>query len=132
MFQLQAPYPSLQTTSILPNPRFGDSEGLRAEVRVKRAMDGTRFTYIKRKGGKKLQWTFKLTRNKGLEVRAFIQSYFASTIVVTDHNDRKWIGNFTNNPFEFDTPSRAAPAIAPMPRGESQIITLELEGSEQI
>jgi len=131
MFQLQGPHPSLQTTSILPNPLFGDSEGLRVEVRVKRAMDGTRYTYIKRKGGRKMQWTFKLTRNKGLEVRAFIQSYFASTIVVTDHNDRVWIGKMTNNPFEFDTPSRAAPAISPMPRGESQVITIEFEGDEQ-
>jgi len=131
MFTLQAPHPSLQTTTILPNPRFGDSEGWRVEVIVKRAMDGTRYTYIKRKGGKKLQWTFKVTRNKGLELRAFIQSYFASTVVVTDHNDRKWIGKFVNNPFEFDTPSRAAPAIAPMPRGESQVITIEFEGDEQ-
>jgi hypothetical protein len=98
---------------------------------MKRAMDGTRFTYIQRKGGRKLQWTFKLTRNKGLEVRAFIQSYFASTIKVIDHNDRVWIGHLTNNPFEFDTPSRAAPAIAPMPRGENQVITIEFEGEEQ-
>ena len=131
MFTLQAPHPSLQTTTILPNPKFGDSEGLRAEVKVKRAMDGTRYTYIKRKGGRKLLWTFKVTRNKGLELRAFIQSYFASTVVITDHNDRVWIGKLTNNPFEFDTPSRAAPAIAPMPRGETQIITIEFEGDEQ-
>jgi hypothetical protein len=131
MFTLQAPHPSLQTTTILPNPKFGDSESLRAEVKVKRAMDGTRYTYIKRKGGRKLLWTFKVTRNKGLELRAFIQSYFASTVVITDHNDRVWIGKLTNNPFEFDTPSRAAPAIAPMPRGETQIITIEFEGDEQ-
>jgi hypothetical protein len=132
MFTLQAPHPSLQTTTILPNPRLGDSESLRVGIAVKRAMDGTRYTYVKRKGGKKLQWTFKLTRNKGLELRAFIQSYFASTIVATDHNDRVWVGNFVNNPFEFDTPSRAAPAISPMPRGESQVITLEFEGEEQL
>lgn len=131
MFTLQAPYPSLQTTTILPSPRPGDSEGLRAVVTIKRAMDGTRYTYIKRKGGRKMQWTFKVTRNKGLELRAFIQSYFASVIVATDHNDRKWIGKFVNNPFEFDTPSRAAPAIAPMPRGENQVITIEFEGDEQ-
>ena len=72
MFQLQAPYPGLQTTSILPSPQFGDSESLRAEVSVKRAVDGTRYTYVKRKGGRKLQWTFQLTRNKALELRAFI------------------------------------------------------------
>jgi hypothetical protein len=132
MFQFQAPYPSLQTTSVLPNPRFGDSEGLRAEVKIKRAMDGTRYTYVKRKSGRRMLWTFKLTRNKGLEMRAFIQSYFASTIKVTDHNGRVWVGKFGNNPFEFDTPSRAAPAIAPMPRGENQVITIEFEGDEQL
>ena len=131
MFQLEAPYPTVQTTSILPNPEFGDSENLKAQVSTKRAMDGTRYTYVKRKGGRKLQWTFRITRNKGLELRAFIQSYFASQIKVTDHAGRVWIGHFTSNPFEFDTPTRAAPAIAPMPRGEYQTITIEFEGEEQ-
>lgn len=98
---------------------------------LKRARDGTRYTYIKRKTGRKLQWTFKLTRNKALEMRAFIQSYFASKIKVVDHNNRVWIGNFINNPFEWSTESRAAPAIAPMPRGESVVITIEFEGTEQ-
>ena len=58
-------------------------------------------------------------------------SYFASKIKVTDHNDRVWVGNLTENPFEFDTPERAGPAIAPMPRGETQVIQLEFEGVEQ-
>ena len=132
MFQFLAPYPTIQTTSVLPNPRLGDGENLRAAISMKRAMDGTRYTYIKRKGGRKLQWTFKLTRNKSLEMRAFIQSYFASTIKVIDHNDRVWVGHFTNNPFELSTESRAAPAIAPMPRGENVVITLEFEGEEQL
>lgn len=132
MFQFLAPYPTVQTTSVLPNPRLGDTENLRVAVSMKRTMDGTRYTYVKRKGGRRLQWTFKLTRNKGLEVRAFIQSYFASKVKVIDHNDRVWIGHFINNPFEFDTPSRAAPAIAPMPRGENQVITIEFEGDEQL
>lgn len=132
MFTLQAPHPGLQTTTIMPNPTFGDGESLRAEVTIKRTMDGTRYTYVKRKGGRKLQWTFRLTRNKGLEVRAFIQSYFASSVKVTDHTGRIWIGKFVNNPFEFATPSRAAPAITPMPRGETQTITIEFEGDEQL
>ncbi len=134
MFQFLAPYPTIQTTSVLPNPRLGDAENLRVAISMKRAMDGTRFTYVKRKGvnSRKLQWTFLLTRNKSLEVEAFIKSYFASKIKVIDHNDRIWLGHFVNNPFEFDTPSRAAPAIAPMPRGESVVITLEFEGEEQL
>ena len=130
MFTLQAPWPGLQTTTVLPSPRFGDSEALRVEVVVKRAIDGTRYTYVKRKGGRKLQWTFRLTRNKALELRAFLQSYFASKIRATDHAGRVWVGHFMNNPFEFDTTGRAAPAIAPMPRGEWQNITLEFEGEE--
>ncbi len=132
MFYLQAPHPQIQTTSLLPNPVFGDSESLRVSMVTKRAMDGTLYTYVKRKGGRKLQWTFNLTRNKGLEVRAFIQAYFASVIKVTDHTGRMWVGKLVNNPFELDTPRRAGPAISPMPRGETQIITLEFEGDEQV
>ena len=94
-------------------------------------MDGTRYTYVKNKGRRKLKWTFRLTRNKGLELRAFIQTYFASKIQITDHNNRVWWGNFVNNPFEFDTPKRWGPPIAPMPLGEAQIIELEFEGVEQ-
>lgn len=129
MFLFQAPYPSLQTTTILPNPKFSDSEGLTDTLQQQRAMDGTRYVYVHRKQGRrKVQWTFLLTRNKSLELRAFITSYFASQIRATDHNDMVWIGNFINNPFELDTPERGAPAIAPMPRGEIETITIDFEG----
>ena len=96
----------------------------------KLAMDGTRYTYVKRRGGRrKLKWTFWLSRNKALELRAFIFAYFASKVQATDHSGRVWAGNFTNNPFEFDTPDAAQPAIAPMPRGELQAIDIEFEES---
>jgi hypothetical protein len=131
MFTIQAPYPKLQTTTLLPNPQFSDSEGSMLSVSRKRAMDGTRYSYVKRKGATRLMWPFHLTRNKGLELRAFIQSYFASVIRVTDHNGRTWVGHFINNPFEFDTPESARPAIAPLPRGELQAIQIEFEGVEQ-
>jgi hypothetical protein len=132
MFELSAPYPLLQTTTLLPNPQFSDQEGLMAAVTRKTAMDGTRYTYVKRKDNRrKLKWSFRLTRNKALELRAFIYAYFASNVKVIDQNGRVWVGNFTNNPFEFDTPERAAPAISPMPRGETQTIELEFEGVEQ-
>lgn len=132
MFLLQAPYPTLQTTTLLPNPQFSDQESLTASVTRKTAMDGTRYTYVKRKDGRrKLKWTFRLTRNKGLELRAFLLAYFASQVKVIDHNDRVWIGNFAGNPFEFDTAERAGPPIDPMPRGETQVIELEFEGVAQ-
>lgn len=131
MFYLQAPYPLMQTTTILPSPEFSDQEALTDTLVYKRAMDGTRYVYVHRRGNRrKLRWSFRLTRNKALELRAFIQAYFASKIKVTDHYGQKWLGNFVNDPFEYDTPRRAAPAIPPMPRGELQVIDIELEGTK--
>lgn len=132
MFEISAPYPGLQTTSLLPNPEFSDTEALTDSVSLKRAVDGTLYTYVKTKGGRrKMTWTFRLTRNKGLELRAFLKSYFASKVYVVDHNARKWVGHFTNNPFEFTTDRKSGPAIQDWPRGESQTVTLEFEGVEQ-
>ena len=95
-------------------------------------MDGTRYSYVKQKGYKKLKWTFKITRNKALELRAFIQFYFANQIKIVDHNDRVWIINLLNNPFEFTTNERGGPPIPPMPRGEYVYIDIEAEGVEQL
>lgn len=132
MFYFAAPYPLLQTTSVLPDPQFSDQEGLTVTVTRKTAMDGTRYTYVKRKNyRKKLKWSFRLSRNKSLELRAFIYAYFASQVKVTDHNERSWIGYFTSNPFEFDTSERSAPAISPMPLGETVNIDIEFEAIEQ-
>lgn len=69
MFTL-SPYPLLDQLTLLPNPQFSDSEGLMISVSRKLAMDGTRYTYVKRKDGRrKLRWSFKVTRNKALELR---------------------------------------------------------------
>jgi hypothetical protein len=131
-FYLSAPYPLCQTTTILPDPSFGDQQKLLDTVSNLKAMNGTQYTYVKRRGGRRgLQWEFPLTRNKSLELRNFILSYYASQIKVTDHNGIIWVGNFTSNPFEFDGTSRAAPALAPLPRGETWTITLTFEGIQQ-
>jgi hypothetical protein len=132
MFIFEAPYPLIQTTSLLPNPQFSDQEMLLDTVTRKLAMDGTRYTYVKRRNGRrKLKWSFRLTRNKALEMREYLRVYFASKIRVTDHNARVWLGYFVNNPFEFETADRAAPAIEPLPRGETVNIEIEFEGVEQ-
>jgi len=131
MFRMTAPYPASQTMTVMPNPTFSDQETNLNTVSRRTAMDGTRYTYVKRRARSKLQWTFKLSRNKGLEVRAFFIAYFASQIKIVDHRNRTWVGYFTSNPFEFETQSRAAPAISPMPRGETVSIDIEFEGEEQ-
>ena len=80
MFTFQAPAPVYQTVTYLPNPLFSDGENVVATVSRKLAMDGTRYTYVKNKGRRRLKWTFRLTRNKALEFRAFITLYFAAQL----------------------------------------------------
>ena len=128
MIELAAPYPAIQTVTILPNPQFGDGEAQTCEVATRRAMDGTLYTYVKSKAGRRrLTLPLGLSRMKALELRAFIQSYFASPIRLTDHLGQVWVGHFTSNPFEFSTPKRAAG----WPGGEMQTIQLEFEGVKQ-
>ena len=111
---------SHQTITLLPNPEFSDSEALTAEVLSQQTMDGTLHTYVKTKNARrKLLFTFNLNRLKALELKAFIQAYYKSKIRLTDHNNVLWLGNFTSNPFDFES-------IV----DERQTITLEFEGCE--
>ena len=131
MFTLQAPLPVFQTTTFLPNPLLSDSEEVMASVTRKLAIDGTRYTYVKRKDRRKLRWIFRLTRNKALELRAFITSYFASKIQFTDHNNRVWGATLSTTLLSSTRTETPGPAIAPMPLGERVHIELEFEGVEQ-
>ena len=128
MIELAAPYPAIQTVSLLPNPQFGDGEAETCEVATRRAMDGTLYTYVKSKAGRRrLAFPLNLSRMKGLELRAFIQSYFATRVRLTDHLGQVWVGHFIGNPFEFSTPRRAGG----WPGDEMQTIRLEFEGVKQ-
>lgn len=115
-------FEAYQTIMYLPNPTFSDSENSTAEIRRKFSMNGTRRTYVKSKDGRrKLIMRFDLTRAKGLELHAFIRAYYSTEILLTDYNDVVWLGYFTSNPFDFETPSR----------GEYQNIQIEFEGNIQ-
>jgi len=89
-----------------------------------RAIDGTLYTYIKsREGRKKYKWDFEISRNKALELREFINIYYAQLIEVEDHNGSKLVGYLQNNPFEFSGVGRAHG----WPGNETMTITLEFE-----
>lgn len=112
---------SYQTTTVLPNPEFSDSEALTGEVAIKRTVNGETYTYVKSKNNRRrLLFRFRLTRPKSLELKAFIIAYFSSPITLIDHEEQKWFGNILNNPFEFEALT-----------GEEQNITLEFEGIKQ-
>lgn len=119
--KLEAPYPSIQVISFLPNPVFNDSEACTNEIQKHYTMDGRLYTYIKQTNGRrKLLMQFNLHRMKGLELRAFIRAFYSTKIRLTDHLGVRWIGYFTVNPFDFSTGS-----------GELQDIQLEFEGVKE-
>jgi hypothetical protein len=90
-----------------------------------RSVDGTLYTYVtSRAGRKKFIWTFELSRHKALELREFLDSYFSNIIKVTDHNNESWVGYIKNNPFEFSGAGRAGDA---WPGKETMQITIEFE-----
>lgn len=124
-FFLKAPYPSLSTTTVLPSPRWGDSKGLTATITSMRSMDGTLYTYVKsRNGRKKFQWEFEISRNKALELREFINSYQGKLIKIIDHDEDEFVGYLRNNPFEFTGAGRAGPS---WPGNETMSVILEFE-----
>lgn len=124
MISLQAPYPAVQTTSILPNPQFSDVESLTSTMVLKKSLNNTRRTYVSNTGLRMLTYSFRLTRGKALELREFIKAYFNQPVRLVNHKDETWIVYFTSNPFEFNGTERAVG----VPGNEMQTITLNFEG----
>lgn len=126
MITLQAPLPNPNATTVLPNPMFGDAQLPQRKLSIKRAMDGTVYTYVKSNARNKLQYSFRLSRMKALELRAFIQSYYRTKVRLTNHKGEVWIVYFTTNPFEFMVDGAAS-----WPGREYVTVTLEFEGVQQ-
>lgn len=123
-FILKAPFPAVQTTTLLSAPKWGDSKSLTATIVSMRSLNGALYTYVKSRNDKKrLQWEFELSRNKALELREFINSYRGAIIQVIDHDGDTWIGYLRNNPFELSGVGRAVD----WPGGETMQIMLEFE-----
>lgn len=125
MIILQAPWPKVETTTILRNPQFNDVQTRLNTVDIKRTMDGTKTTYVKTTNTRyKLTYQFLLSRMKALELRAFVQSYFSSKIKLVNHKNEVWVVNFISNPFSFEITGSAKG----WPGNEDVNIALELEG----
>lgn len=126
---LQAPYPALEITTYLPNPKLGDSINRVNSLDYKRSMDGNRFSYVKSKDDRfSLLLTFVLSQNKALELREFYDEYNGDQIKLTNHDGKVYVGYITNNPFELEALRRAAQA--PGLNTEHQV-QIKFEGTEQ-
>lgn len=124
MFIIQAPYPAVKTTLLIPSPRMGNGKNLQATVQTLRMVDGTLHTYKKSKRGRKVhRWEFIVSSDKALEVKAFLDSYQGNLMKVIDHDETTHIGYLVLNPFEEICDGRASN----WPGGEAYQITLQLE-----
>jgi hypothetical protein len=121
---LQAPFPSLTTATILPNPQLANVESHRQTVEFHRSLNNTKRTYVKSSSRKLLTFAFRLTKGKALELEAFIKLFYASRIKMIDHEGKTWIVNFESNPFEFSESERAGG----VPGNAMNTITLNFEG----
>ena len=110
-FTLQAPYPAIKTTSLLPSPQFANTQGLKSRIAsIMRSMNNTRYTYVQSNPDQNLTFQFLLTRPKALELREFILLYFASKVKITIHDGDVWVVNLVNDPFEFTGERKAEPS----------------------
>lgn len=124
MFIVQAPYPAVKTTLLIPSPRMGNGKNLQATVQTLRMVDGTLYTYKKSKRGRKVhRWEFIVSSDKALEIKAFMDSYQGNLMKVVDHDEITHIGYLVLNPFEEICDGRSSN----WPGGEAYQITLQLE-----
>jgi hypothetical protein len=115
MFRLEGPYPLLATTILLPSPRMSNIEAIKSTVAIKRYMDGSIRTYIRRKPGRKRHlFEFLVTVDKAEQLEDFVKRYPGRMVRVV------WrdviFGHLVLNPVE-----RAGQD------GKSYIVNLEIE-----
>ena len=119
---LQAPFGLIQTSIVLPNPLFGDTENLLSDLKIRRSMDNTVYTYVKTVKGRRLKYTFTLNRLKALELEAFFDAYNGADIKVLNWKGEVWKVNLITNPIDFVQTRRAEPG------GDRTDVNVEFEG----
>ena len=107
-FVIQAPYPEMKTTLLLPSPRLGNNKGNASTVQTIRAMDGTVYTYIKSKRARQaFNWDFVTSKDKALETKEFVREYADGLVRLEDHRGNLLIGYITINPLDVLGDGRA-------------------------
>lgn len=123
-FIIQAPYPLMQSTLLLPSPEEGNQKNLASTVQTMRSMNGKLYTFVKSKRGRKVhQWDFVGTKDKGREAVQFINLYAGNLVRITDHNGDNHLGYVTINPLELMGRGRAEG----YPSGEVYSWTISIE-----
>lgn len=124
MILLQAPYPNIETATALPSPEFSDVENPTSTISVRKSMNNTLRTYVKKRTRHSFTYNISMSRAKAIELERFIKLYNEKLILLTNHKDEEWIVNLTSNPFEFTL----AGSAQNFPGGEYVTLSLSFEG----
>ncbi len=111
MIILQAPYPNLNTSIVLPDPRFGDTKANNIQLAEKIGIDNTIFTYIKRPGTTRLNFAFEMDIEKAYELINFHNAFKDVRIKLT-FEDEMWDVKCLTNPIEWTETQRGMVEIA--------------------
>jgi hypothetical protein len=107
---------------LLPQPETSNNQGLLADVKIIRMMDGSRRSFIKKGSGLKMhRYDFVSSRDKMEEVIDFVRRYRGKLYRVT-WRDRIIYGRVSATPIEFSGNGRAGG----WPGGEAYGFTLEI------
>lgn len=106
---IRGPYPNMKTTLLLPSPKTGNTEGLRASVQTLRTMNGTLYTYKKPKRGRRVfRWDFTTSKEKALEAKEFVRLYAGGLVQSVDYDNVLRIGYININPLDARGDGRAS------------------------
>jgi hypothetical protein len=119
---LQAPFGLIQTSVIIPNPLLDDNQSLVSNLTLRRSMDNTVRTYVKKSLNHRLRYTFSLSRLKSLELEAFFDSYNGADIKMLNWKGEIWKVKLITNPVDFVQTGRAEPG------GDRTDVNVEFEG----
>lgn len=99
--ELRAPYPGNKVTTILPKPQFQDIRKPESTIQVKRFINGGRKVYTNTTDTIQLTLPFLLTRQKSLELEAFLRSYQSADIQIDLYDGSRWKAKLTGRTFGY-------------------------------
>ena len=95
---IRAPWPGVKTTSLLPPAQWLDSQTPEANFQIKRTRMGRVITHPRTTVGRTLRLRWRLTRQKALELQAFMRAYQSATWWLQLYDGSTWSADLIDAP----------------------------------
>lgn len=109
---MMAPYGAPMMLTLLKNPELGNEESADVVVGHRKAMDGTRYSYVKTSDKVQLNWSWRhVDRGKLIEVEEFVRAFTGEEIQLVDWNGDVWRARLLTTPSDFEINVRSSPCL---------------------